>query len=87
VNPRAFLFIDVKDGTGTVTNWAVEFGNPLELESRGWKKSSVVLGEVVRVDGIPARGDAAHASAKSIVVTRTGREIFPAAPKRVRASP
>jgi len=82
-NPRAFLFIDVKDPTGTVTNWAVEFGNPLELESRGWKKSSVPIGEVVRVDGIPARGAGAHASAKSIIVTRTGREVFAAAPKRV----
>jgi len=83
VNPRAFLFIDVKDATGTITNWAVEFGNPLELESRGWKKTSVALGEVVRVDGFPARGAGSHASAKSIVVTRTGREIFPAAAKRV----
>jgi hypothetical protein len=36
VNPRAFLFIDVKDASGTITNWAVEFGNPLDLESRGW---------------------------------------------------
>src|SRR3954470_15039329 len=58
-NPRAFLFIDVKDAAGTVTNWAVEFGNPLDLESRGWKKSSVPIGEVVRVDGIPARGTGA----------------------------
>ena len=82
-NPRAFLFIDVKDATGTVTNWAVEFGNPIELESRGWKKSTVPIGEVVRVDGIPARGPAAHASAKTIVVTRTGREIFAGASKRL----
>ena len=83
VNPRAFLFIDVKDSTGTVTNWAVEFGNPLELEARGWKKTSVMIGDVVRVDGIPARGTSAHVSAKSIVLTRTGKAVFPVAPKRV----
>src|SRR3954471_4836110 len=83
VNPRAFLFIDVKDPTGIVTNWAIEFGNPLELESRGWNRKSVQIGEVVRVDGILARGDSPHASAKSIVVTRTGRDVFSAAPKRV----
>ena len=82
-NPRAFLFIDVKDSTGTVTNWAVDFGNPLELESRGWKKTSVTIGDVVRVDGIPARGTGAHVSATSIVLTRTGKAVFPAAPKRV----
>ena len=32
VNPRAFLFIDVRDGSGVVANWAVEFGSPIELE-------------------------------------------------------
>ena len=31
VNPSAYLLIDVKDAGGTITNWAVEFGNPLEL--------------------------------------------------------
>jgi hypothetical protein len=82
-NPRAYLFIDVKDSTGTVTNWAVEFGDPLELEARGWKKNAVAIGEVVRVDAVPARGAGAQASAKTIVVTRTAREVFPAAPKRV----
>src|SRR5438093_6523888 len=34
-NPNAFVFIDTKDGTGTVTNWAIQFGNPLELERSG----------------------------------------------------
>jgi hypothetical protein len=83
VNPRAFLFIDVKDQTGTVTNWAVDVGNPLELESRGWKKSAVNIGDVVRVDGFVARGPGAQVSAKSIVLMRTKREIFPTAPRRV----
>ena len=36
VNPRAFFFVDVKDANGTVMNWAVDFGNPLELEREGW---------------------------------------------------
>jgi hypothetical protein len=83
VNPRAFLFVDVKDATGTVTNWAVEFGNPLELETRNWSRSAVRLGDVVRIDAIPARGAAAQASAKSIVLARTNREVFSPAPRRV----
>jgi hypothetical protein len=86
VNPRAFLFIDVKDATGTVTNWAVEFGNPLELEARNWSRNTVRIGDVVRVDAIPARGAAAQASAKSVVLARTNREVFSAAPTRVRVA-
>ncbi len=27
VNPSAFFFLNVRDATGTVANWAVEFGN------------------------------------------------------------
>src|ERR1700730_11560705 len=30
-NPRAYLFLNVKDSSGLVTNWAVDFGNPLDL--------------------------------------------------------
>ena len=30
VNPRAFFFINVRDASGTVANWSVEFGNPLD---------------------------------------------------------
>ena len=83
VNPRAFLFVDVKDSTGTVTNWAIEFGNPLELEGRGWNRSAVRIGDVVRVEAVPARGAAAQASATSILLARTNRAIFSPAPRRV----
>src|SRR5881628_3240072 len=57
VNPNAFFFIDVKDATGTITNWAVEFGTLLELERGGWKRSSLRIGDAVTVEGIPARGE------------------------------
>src|SRR6185295_14402837 len=49
VNPRAFAFIDVRDTSGTVTNWAVEIGNPLDLERDGWKRSTLHVGDVVAI--------------------------------------
>ena len=64
VNPRAFVFINVTDATG-VTNWAVEIGNPLELEREGWKRQVLHIGDVVTVDGMPARGDVNQAFAMS----------------------
>ena len=53
VNPHAFFFIDVRDATGTVTNWAVEFGRPLDLERNGWKWNSLRIGDAVTVEGVP----------------------------------
>src|SRR3954471_9066428 len=76
VNPRAFLFVDVKDANGTVMNWAVDFGNPLELEREGWKKSSLRIGDMVTVDGSPARSEGREALAKTVVLNATGKRLF-----------
>jgi hypothetical protein len=75
VNPRAFLFIDVRDGAGFVTNWAVDFGNPLELERNGWKASSVRIGDVVAVEGVPATGDHKVVFANSVLASG-GKKLF-----------
>src|SRR5262249_2543116 len=81
VNPHAFLFINVRDAAGTVANWAVEFGNPLELERDGWKRSSLHIADTVTSEGNRARGDPRKAFAKSVVLTRTGKRLFaPATP-------
>lgn len=82
VNPRAFVFLDVRDAAGTVTNWAVEIGNPLDLEKDGWKGSTLRVGDVVTVEGIPARGQKRQAAATSVVMKTTGRRVFTAAARR-----
>lgn len=74
VNPHAFFFIDVRDADGEVVNWAVEFGEPLVLERQGWNRNSVRIGEVVAMEGTPARGQKTQAYAAS--VTRAGQRIF-----------
>ena len=45
VNPRAYVFVDVRDAGGAVSNWAIEIGNPLDLEQRGWSRATVRIGE------------------------------------------
>jgi uncharacterized protein DUF6152 len=88
VNPSAFLFVDVRDTAGIISNWAVEFGSPLELERDGWKRSSLHIGDLVTIEGIPARGPTRQASAKSVVLTRSGKKLFtpPASRRPVSAS-
>ena len=68
VNPNAFFFVDVKQATGTITNWAIQFGNPLELERNGWKRSALHIGDAVTIEGTPARGVTRQASARNVRV-------------------
>src|SRR4030095_9647396 len=87
VNPRAFLFMNVKDAGGNLSNWAVEFGRPLDVEKNGWKVTSLKIGDVVTVEGVLARGDARQASATSVVLKATGRRLFAPLPRRPAAAP
>jgi hypothetical protein len=76
VNPRAYVFVDVRDSGGGVANWAIEVGNPLELEQRGWSRTTVRVGDGVSVEALPARD---HTNRARIVVFRTKRpsaEVF-----------
>ena len=77
-NPRAWFFINVKDPSGVTTNWAVDIGNPLDLEKDGWKPSVLHIGDLVTVDATPARGPAREALAKTTVLDRTGMKLFAA---------
>src|SRR5262245_10470524 len=87
VTPNAFLFIDVRDATGTIANWAIDIGNPLELERDGWKRSIVQIGDTVTVEGMPARSEGRQASAKSVMLMRTGKRVFaPATSRRAAAA-
>jgi len=76
VNPHAFFYINVVDSTGTTTNWAVQFGDPLDLEKDGWKRTSLHIGDVVTVDGLLARGENRQVFAKTVVLARTNAKLF-----------
>ena len=76
VNPRAFLLVNVRDGSGVVANWAIEIGNPIALEQAGWSAASLRAGDIVRVDGHPAHGVARQAFARSVVLASGGKPLF-----------
>ena len=80
VNPRAYIFVDSNGA-----NWAVEIGNPLELEASGWAGNRLHVGDVVAVEANPARGQAKTAFANSITLTRTGAKFFVLAKKPAAA--
>jgi uncharacterized protein DUF6152 len=76
VNPSAFVFIDVRDGSGVVANWAVEVGNPIDLERHKWTRRSLRIGDLITVDGAPARGPTRQALARAIVHKASGKRLF-----------
>jgi hypothetical protein len=77
-NPHAFVSIDVRDASGTITNWALELGSLRVLEKHyGWNGNLLKTGDKVSVDGWLAKDGKKLVSAKSFTLTN-GREFFAA---------
>lgn len=75
MNPHVYFYMDVKDPSGKVTNWAIEGGAPNTLYRAGWRKDSLKIGEVVTVQGFLAR-DGSNLANLSTVTVSDGRRIF-----------
>src|ERR1043166_639216 len=94
INPHAWIYLDVKNPDGTVTNWMVEAGAPNALLRRGWTKQSLLAGTEILVEGYQAK-DGANRANGSIITFTDGRKLFvgssagdsgaaPGAPKQKR---
>jgi hypothetical protein len=77
-NPHVWFYIDVKDATGKVTNWAMEMGGPNGLLRAGWTRNSMKPGDVVTVDGFRARSGKDIGNATSVMLASTGKRLFAA---------
>src|SRR4030088_703682 len=74
-NPHAWIYIDVKGPDGTVVNWAIEMGPPSALLRRGWKKSSMQFGAIIKVEGFAAKNGKEFANATNVTMP-DGTKIF-----------
>jgi hypothetical protein len=74
-NPHAWLYVDVKDADGKVTNWRFELGAPNALVRLGWKKDAIPAGTEVTITGFRAKAQEAVANGRSITLA-DGREMF-----------
>ena len=54
-NPHGWIYIDVKEPSGGVKNWAVETNAPAMLARRGLTKEALAIGTEVKVDGYRAK--------------------------------
>ena len=67
-NPHCHVFVDVKDGSESVTTWDFEMGGPGILVQNGWEKTTLHTGDLVSVRAARARNGSKKASAREITL-------------------
>jgi hypothetical protein len=90
VNPHSWLYVDVKNADGTVTNWGFEFGAPYNLKEKGIVKSTLAAGTQISVKGYQAKNGKNFAYA-TVTTLADGRSVSTGgaadAPKDPAAAP
>lgn len=74
-NPHIWVYLDVKDENGKLTNWGFSASPPGMLTRRGITKQSLKLGEVLTIAGHRAKDGSNNASG-NIVTFADGRDAL-----------
>jgi hypothetical protein len=74
-NPHIWIYVDVKDEKGNVTNWGFQGGPPSYLTRMGWTKNDLKPGTVVVMQGFKAADGSNHASGGRVTLP-DGKQIF-----------
>jgi DNA/RNA endonuclease YhcR with UshA esterase domain len=77
-NPHTWFYLDVKDETGAVVNWALEMGSPNALMRAGWKRTSLNAGDAINVEGYKSWDRKNTGNARSVTLTKSGQRLFAA---------
>ncbi len=79
INPHAYIFADVKDEKGKLTNWKLELGS-LGMLTRfgGWTRDTLKRGDQIIVDGFPAKDGSPYMSLATVQLSNG--KILSAAP-------
>ena len=75
MNPHVYFYIDVKDDSGAITNWALEMGPPNGLQRGGWTRNTIKVGDEVIVDGTLAKDGSKQANARLVTMASTGKKL------------
>ena len=75
MNPHIFVYIDVKDDKGNVSNWSLEGFPPNTLYRQGWRKDTIKPGDTITVSAYSAKDGSTTASIRT-VSTMDGRKLF-----------
>jgi hypothetical protein len=73
-NPHSWIYIDVRDEKGEVSNWGFETANPNSLFRRGYKKGMITPGMIVTIEGYLAK-DGSRAGNAHILTMPDGKVV------------
>ena len=71
-NPHVWIYLNVPDDGGKITNWGFEMGAPHQVQARGWTRTTVKIGDELVVVGSLARDGSNRMNARSVSLTSTG---------------
>lgn len=74
-NPHSWLYVESKDESGNITEWAFEMGAPGPLIRRGWRKGELKEGDHVTIDGFRSKDGRNVANAREVTLP-DGRKLF-----------
>jgi hypothetical protein len=74
VNPHSWIYLDVKNKDGSVTNWGFEFGTPTSLRDNGVTRDNVHAGVPIRLAGYKAKNGGPFGYATTVVLPG-GRQV------------
>jgi hypothetical protein len=75
-NPHCFIYIDVKDKDGKVTNWKMEGFPPSVLYRTGWRREQTVkIGDTITMTGWQSRVGGAWGHSREVTLA-DGRKLY-----------
>jgi hypothetical protein len=76
MNPHIHFYVDVKDKSGKVVNYAVEGGTPNGLYRNGWRKDDLKPGTKVKIEGAAPSRDGSARVHLGAVLLENGKRLF-----------
>jgi glyoxylase-like metal-dependent hydrolase (beta-lactamase superfamily II) len=74
-NPHIYVYLNVKNESGKVTEWACEGGPPNVLLRQGWSRTTVKEGDEVTIEGAVAKDSSDRCNSRSVILS-DGRKVF-----------
>jgi hypothetical protein len=68
VNPHTYVYFDMTTETGVSEAWRCELPAAITLRRQGWSPESLINGQIVKIDGSPARREARHCFLNAFVL-------------------
>lgn len=67
VNPHSWIYLDVRNPDGSVTNWGFEFGTPMALRAHNISRADVAYGTRLKLGGFRAKNGGPYGYAANVI--------------------